>query len=219
MAVPAAMSRDEHERVPGRFGGLAAPVERPRPARTRRERRGIRGWMLLMLLTPASLGVVIAFALGAAGPPPPPGPSVRPLSVPAGYRAVANPYFGFAVPASYRPNAAWTDSNGDFFYGDPLHGWVAETLLVARRSPTAATRPPVTFRFFAEGRSTPYTLSGGHPVHVAGASFAWELDVHSRAGWRAVALDTWSRRSSTEMWMLVRAPGPVTRAVLASVRG
>jgi len=90
---------------------------------------------------------------------------------------------------------------------------------VARRPPTAITKPPATFRFFAEYRSTPYTLEAGHPVHVAGASSAWELDFHSRAGWHAVALDTWSRQSSTEMWMLVRAPAPVTQAVLASVRG
>ena len=105
--------------------------------------------MLLFLLTPASLGVVIAFALGAAGPPPPAGPSARPVSVPSGYAAVSNPYFGYAVPASYHANANWTDANGDYFYGNPPHGWVAETLLVARRSPTASTEPPATFRFFA----------------------------------------------------------------------
>jgi len=217
--VPGTISPSEDGRAAKPFGGLAAPVERPRPARTRGERRRIRGWMLLFLLAPASLGVVVAFALGAAGPPPPPGPAVRPVSVPSGFKAVANPFFGYAVPASYHRNAAWTDSNGDYFYGNPLHGWVAETLLVARRPPTASTKPPATFKFFAEYHSTPYTLEAGHPVRVAGTSSAWEFDVNSQAGWRAIALDTWSRQSSTEMWMLVKAPVPVTQAVLASVRG
>ncbi len=213
-----AVSRSEDHLGPGSVTGWAATTERPRPARTPREKRHIRGWMLLFLVTPASLGLVVALVLTVGGPPPA-GPPVGPVSVAAGYRAVRNPFFGYAVPVSYRENSAWTDSDGDYFYGDPLRGWVAETLLVADRSPTEGTKPPTTFRFFAEARSTPYTLSGAHRVHVAGASAAWELDVHSRAGWHAVALDAWSRGSSTELWMLVRAPSAVTRTILSSVRG
>lgn len=215
--MPAAVSRDDDGRASGvlrRSGGLLVPSDGPPP--TRAEVRRTRLWLLLFLLTPVCLAVVVAFAFGIAGPPE---PVVHPVSVPSGYRAISDAYYGYAVPTSYRQNPAWTDANGDYFYGTPAHGWVAETLLVRHHPPTARTAPPTTFRFDGEVRSTPFRLSGGHPIRVARTSFAWAVEVTRPGGWHALAVDTWLQDSSTQMWLLVKAPPAVTRAVVASLRG
>jgi hypothetical protein len=172
--------------------------------------------MLLFLLTPLCFAVVWWVSLGTHGPRE---PVVHPVATPPGYRQVADVYYGYAVPRSYRLDGAYSDANGDFFYGSPRHGWVAETMLITKHSPSPATPPPPTFRGFGLSRLRPFSVSDGHRVTVPDTTFAYEVNVSRPGGWHAVALDTWLRDSSTQMWLLVKAPPAVTRTVIASLRG
>ncbi len=172
--------------------------------------------MVLFLLTPVCLAVPITLAYEVGTPRE---PVVRPVSVGPGYRAITGAYFGYAVPTSYHQDREWTDLDGNYFYGSPAHGWVAEAILARRRPPGPRTAPPTVFRFDAETRSTPYTLGRGHRIRVPGTSFAWEVGVTRPDGWHAVAVDTWLRGASTQMWLLVKAPPTVTAEVISSLRG
>jgi len=196
-------------------GGGALETPRPRPPAPGQVRR-TRSWMLLFLLTPVCLAVVVWISVGSGGPVE---PVVHPVTTPPGYRAITDAYYGYAVPRGYRPNGTWTDANGDFLYGTPAHGWVAETMLITKRRPAATTAPPASFEAFGERKPTPFRVSGGHPVRVADTTFAYEVDITRPGGWHAVAVDTWLRDSSTQMWLLVHAPPAVTRTVVASLRG
>lgn len=186
----------------------AAAASRPVAARNRR-------WLLAMLVLPLLVAAAAVYATSQASGSI---PQVPPLSVPRGFRAITDPYFGYAIPASYHPNANWTDTNGDTFYGSP-GAFVAETISARSAAPTASTRPPATFAAFGERRATAYSLSGGHPVSVPNAQFAYEVHVSRPGGWHAVAVDTWLADSSTQMWLLVRSPAVITQSVIGTLRG
>ncbi|MHB1931357.1 MAG: hypothetical protein ACYDEN_12150 [Acidimicrobiales bacterium] len=194
-------------------GNLERPTSPPPdPVQARRNRR----WLLLFLMTPICLAVAVAFAFGVAGAPE---PQVPPVSVPAGYRAISDAYYGYVVPASSQLNANWTDANGDWFYGVP-RAFVAETMLVTRRSPTPSSRLPLQLEADGEARGpVPLRVDGGHRITVPHTTFAYEVQLARPGGWHAVAVDTWLRDSSTQMWLLVRASPAVTRAVVASLQG
>jgi hypothetical protein len=212
MSVPAPPSAGG-SLTPRSAGAVEVATARPR---TRVEVKRTRRWMLLMLLTPVVIIVVVwldfdssVFRL----------PVVPPVATPKGYTAITDAYYGYSVPATYEQNPSWTDADGDFFYGTTAGGWVAETMLVTKHSPTAATKPPSSFALFGEPTPTPYRVSGGHRVRVDDTTFAYEETITRPDGWRAVAVDTWLGDSSTQMWLLVKAPPGVTRTVIASLRG
>lgn len=192
--------------------GPLVPADDAPPSRQRVRRT--RLWMLLLLLTPVCLAVISLLTYAASNPE----PVVHPTSTPQGWQAITDAYFGYAVPASYSQNAGWTDTDADYFYGNPA-AFVAETLVVAKTSPTAATRPPASFKDFAEQSPVPYSLSGGHPLSVPGTNFGWEATVTRPGGFRATAVDAWESGTQTEIWLLIRAPAAVTRQVVASLQG
>jgi hypothetical protein len=172
-------------------------------------------WMLLLLLTPVCLAGISLLAFDTGGPPE---PTVEPITTPAGWYAVTDADFGYAVPDAYQQNTTWTDQNGDFFYGR-AGAFVAETLLVTKKSPTAASPPPASFRSFGQPTLAPYVLHGGHAVKVKGTNYGYEETLTRPGGYQAEVLDTWEASSSTQMWLLIRAPASVTRTVLASLQG
>ncbi|MDA8282821.1 MAG: hypothetical protein M0Z42_05865 [Actinomycetota bacterium] len=204
--MPAALTR--------RTGGAVerSTASAPDPVQARRNRR----WLLLFLMTPICLGVAVAFAYGVGGRAE---PQVPPLSVPAGYLAISDAYYGYAVPSAYQLNGNWTDANGDWFYGSP-QAFVAETMLVTKRSPTPSTRLPLQLQADGQLRGpVPLHVVGGRRITVPYAAFAYELQLSRPGGWHAVAIDTWLPDSSTQMWLLVRASPPVTQAVVSSLQG
>jgi hypothetical protein len=196
--------------------GKAAAASRPAgsPAERRRVRR-TRIWMLLLLLTPVCLAGISLLAFATSGPPE---PTVHARAVPSGYYAVTDADFGYAVPNAYQQNTSWTDQNGDFLYGDPK-AFVAETLLVADTPPTAGSRPPASLASFGQPTPLPYSLGDGHPIAVPGTSYAYEETMTRPGGYQAVIVDTWERSSSTQMWLMLHSPAPVTRTVIASLQG
>lgn len=204
--VPAAITR--------RPEGVLEKKGPPPPQRVvaRRNRR----WLLLFLLSPVCLAIAVAFAYGVAGPPE---PSVPARSVPPGFKAITDAYYGYSVPSSYAQNASWTDANGDWFYGTP-QAFVAETMLITKHSPTAATSLPTAVQFDAESRhAVDWRLGAGQRIVVPHATFAYEVALTRPGGVRAVAVDTWLRDSSTQMWLIIHAPARVTSAVIASLQG
>jgi hypothetical protein len=171
--------------------------------------------MLLLRITPVCLAGISLLTFATGGPSE---PTVNARIVPARYTAITDADFGYAVPDSYTQNTAWTDQNGDFFYGVP-RAFVAETLLVTKIRPTAGTRPPPPFKDFGQPDPVPFAVHGGHAVSIPGTNFAWEETITRPGGYHALALDTWERTSQTQMWLLVRAPTAVTHTVLASLQG
>jgi hypothetical protein len=197
---------------PSRRGRRPRPDELP-PSRKRVRRT--RLWMVLLLLTPVCLATISLLAFSTGGPPE---PSVAPRLTPPGWYGVTDADFGYAVPDAYQQNTTWTDQNGDFFYGT-AQAFVAETLLVTKTSPRAASRPPTSFRSFGQTTLAPYAVHGGHTVSIPGTTFAFEETLTRPGGYHAEVLDTWERDSSTQMWMVIRSSPAVTRTVLASLQG
>lgn len=203
--VPAALSRRPS-------GALERGGRPPQRVVARRNRR----WLLLFLMTPICLGIAVAFAFGVAGQPE---PQIPPRSVPPGYRAISDAYYGYAVPASYRLNPNWTDANGSWFYGSS-RSFVAETMLVTSHSPGPSTPLPPALAADGETRSpVRWRVVDRRRTTVPHATFAYEVELTRPGGRRAVAIDTWLRDSSTQMWLLVQAPPAVTRTVVGSLRG
>lgn len=203
--------------VPARRGRPGSPVRLDvsgQPVTKARVRR-TRAWMLLLLLTPACLILVVALAIGTRGPRE---PAVRPAAVPAGYRPITDAYFAYAVPHGYAQNTTWTDQNGDFLYGTS-RGFVAETMAVRSRPPTAASRPPASFQSFGLPAPTAYRTGTWRPIRVPGAQAAYETSIVRAHGWRATAVDVWMKRSSTQVWLLVHGPDGLAARVLTSLRG
>jgi hypothetical protein len=191
-----------------RAGGAELP---PRPQRARRN----RVWMVLLMLTPVCLAVVSLLTFATGGPNE---PAVTPRVTPPGYYGITDAYFGYAIPKAYRQNTTWTDQHADFFYGR-APAFVAETLLETKKAPTATSRPPLSFQSFGEQSLMAYSLSGTHPVRVPGTTEAFEGTITRPGGYHAVAVDAWEQSTSTQIWLLVRAPAAVTAAVVDSLRG
>jgi hypothetical protein len=119
----------------------AGAVERRRAELTPHElavRRKNRRWMTVIAVPALLLGavaLVAAIEVGSGGSP------VQPVTVPAGYRAISDSYFAYAVPATWSENDAFTDDVGDLDY-QGSSGWVAEHLGARTSPPVAGETPP-----------------------------------------------------------------------------
>lgn len=181
----------------------------------RQIRRRNRRWFILLLMTPAVFGLLAVLAVVTNGPPE---PSVKPVSVPTGYRAISDAYFGYAIPSGWTVNRAFSDTNADFFYGTGL-SWVGENLRIAKTAPLPGADPPTQLATFGQAGSLPYQLGTARPVTVPGIAVAYQYDVTRPNGFHATALEVWERSSDTDMWLLVHANPSVTTTILASLAG
>jgi hypothetical protein len=171
--------------------------------------------MLLMAMTPVVFGILYALGVFTGGNPE---PVVNPVRTPAGYTGVTDAYFGFAIPSGWKENSAFSDSNGDFYYNGP-GGWVGESEIIAKTSPTPTTPVPESLKSFDTATPTGFTLVGGHRIHVAGTTFAWAVTLTRPGGFRAEALDVWEAHSQTELWIMVNSSTATDQTVLASLQG
>lgn len=167
--------------------------------------------MLAIGMTPLLVGAVAAvvYLIG------PSEPSVA-ITPPAGYQAITDAYWGYAIPAGWTQDSAYTDSNGDFFYRG-TGGWAAETLRIRAEAPTLDEAPPSTLASFGQLRPSPYQLIGGARATVPGADAAWSYTL-VRGSTTARVLDAWVRSSKTEIWLVVQADPQVSATVVSSLR-
>jgi len=187
--------------------GALSPVD---AATARRNRR----WMLLVLAPALVIGVaalVVTLAVSSSGS------SVHPSNVPAGYQAVSDGYFGYAVPSSWSQSSAYTDDVGDLDTAGQS-GWVAEHLGARQTPPVAGEAPPKSLAAFGEPQPAPYHLGPATPTRVNGAAVAFRYTMTRPGGFEATAIDAWQSSSGAEIWLLVRADPATTAAVLSSLR-
>src|SRR5690242_10076767 len=118
--LPTSTGSDALER---RRGGELTPSERA-------VRRKNRRWMTLVAVPALVLGAgaLVAALLSDSG-----GSPVHPVNVPAGFRAISDGYFAYAVPAAWSQSSAYTDDVGDLDL-QGASGWAAEHL-AGRTSP------------------------------------------------------------------------------------
>lgn len=202
--IPAGGSGDGVERR--RYGAL----EEFDPIQARRNRR----WMGLVLFPAVLVGVAALIAALLAGSS---SPSVHPSDVPAGFQAISDGYFGYAVPKSWSQNNAYTDDAGDLDYSGKT-GWVAEHVGVRATAPTPGEPAPAPLAAFGESRATPYRLSDAQPTSVAGATTAYRYQMTRPGGFTATAVDAWIAKSGAEVWFLFHTDPATTATILASMQ-
>lgn len=209
--------------IPPPLDAPSAPdaLSHPAPRRSAPEaiplalRRRNQRWLFLLLLTPVVMTVLAVLAVTTKGPPE---PSVPPRSTPVGYRAISDAYFGYAVPAGWGLNAAYSDGNGDFFYGG-AGGWVGETIRIRPSAPIPGVDIPAQLSAFGQAHPSAVKLGAARPIDVPGVAVAYQYEVTRADGLRATAVEVWQRSSQTQAWLLVAADQPTSEAIVASFRG
>jgi hypothetical protein len=186
------------------------------PPAARPPREHNRRWLLLLLICPVVVGIVVTLEITTSGTAPE--PVANPVDVPAGYRAVADAYFGYAIPAGWKEQTSFTDANGDIFYGG-AGGWAAESLRVTGQAPLPGRDAPASLETFGEAEATPYTLSAAQPVTVAGTRIAYRYAMTRPGGFRATVVEAWQAQSQTLLWLVVHADGTTTSSVVTSLAG
>jgi hypothetical protein len=196
----------------------AGALERRRGAELtpaeRKVRRRNRQWFLVIAIPAAVLGVA---ALAASIIADQSTPSVKPVSVPAGYKAVSDGVFAYAVPAVWTTNDLYTDDAGDLDTSGQT-GWVAEHVDARPGPPVAGETPPEAFRAFGVNAPSPYQISGGQPTQVPGAAVAFRYQVSRPGGFQATAIDAWQSSSGAEIWLLVNAPPATTAEIVGTFK-
>jgi hypothetical protein len=178
------------------------------------QRRSNRRWMLTLAAVAIVIfaAVLIADALYSAGEPP--GPNI---SVPPGYHKIDDSYYAYAVPNGWANNPDGTDQAGDVETSGPS-GWVAENISYYKNIPTLyEVDQPASLQAFGQKAPAPYTLSGGHPITVTGASGAFEYTMTRTDGFTAVVVDSWYAGQDVELWLEIDAPSNVASTILSTL--
>jgi hypothetical protein len=168
-------------------------------------RRRNRRLMLFISVPAAVIGVV---ALTAALLADSTSPNVSPASVPAGFQAVSDGYFGYAVPSGWTTDSLFTDNVGDLETSGPT-GWVAEHLSTPASAPTAGSPPPSVFR--ALGVTSPAPPSRTIAIKGAAAAYLYRFGDKT-------AIDAWRPSTGTEVWILISASPSVTSQIISTVK-
>jgi hypothetical protein len=198
------------------LGKSASPAQRPRELALTSEELAARRrnrLKLLLIVVPALVltgGSLVAVVRAGSTPPP-----VRPVSVPHGYSASTDGYFAFAFPSTWSTNDIYSDNTGDDDLSGPT-GWAAEHIGVRDVAPVVGEMPPPSLEAFGMDRPTPFTLSGGTPVKVPGAT-ALRYSMTRPGGFEATVIDAWRPAADAEIWLVVHADRDTTQAIVASL--
>jgi hypothetical protein len=190
-----------------RRGGELTPAEK-------KVRRRNRQWFMVIAIPSAVLGVAALTASIIADQST---PSVKPVSVPAGYKAVSDGVFAYAVPAAWTTNDLYSDDVGDLDTSGRT-GWVAEHVGARPSPPVAGETPPPALRAFGANTPSPYQISTGQPTRVPGAAVAFRYQVSRPGGFQATAIDAWQSSSGAEIWLLVDASPATTAQILGTFK-
>jgi hypothetical protein len=202
----------------GESGPGSGALERRRDAdltpAEKQVRRRNRQWFLVIAIPAVVLG---GAALAASIIADQSTPSVKPLSVPAGYKAVSDGVFAYAVPTAWATNDLYTDDAGDLYTSGET-GWVAEHVDARPTPPVAGEAPPEAFRAFGVNAPSSYEISGGQPTRVAGAAVAFRYQVTRPGGFQATAIDAWQSSSGAQIWLLVDASPATTAQIISTFK-
>jgi hypothetical protein len=196
---------------PGPAGGV---LERRRPGELTPEelkiRRRNRQWFMVIAIPAVVLGVA---ALAASIVADQSTPSVKPASVPAGYKAVSDGVFAYSVPSAWATNDLYTDDAGDL-YTSGSSGWVAEHVQTRRNPPALGETPPQAFRAFGVNVPSAFHMSAGAPTRVPDTTVAFRYQITRPGGFVATAVDAWQSSSGAEIWLEVNASPATTAEIL-----
>jgi hypothetical protein len=204
------------ERAEGESGVAGGALERRHgteltPAEKKVRRRN-RQWFMVIAIPAAVLGVAALVASIVADQST---PSVKPVTVPAGYKAVSDGVFAYAVPAAWSTNDLFTDDVGDLETSGST-GWVAEHVSERRNPPLSGETPPGAFQALGVNTPTPFEIGRGEPVRVPGAETAFRYQISRPGGFRAIAVDAWQAGSGGEIWLEVDASPQTTAEILST---
>jgi len=176
----------------------------------RRNRRLLLGVVLpsIVILALALVATTIFWGNEPSGPS---------ISAPAGYKAVSDGYFAYAVPKAWATNPSFTDDAGDIDTSGSS-GWAGEHRAYRFTAPVLGETAPAALQAFGMSRAAAFDLAGGHPVNVPGAAVSFGYTATRPGGFRATVIDSWNSRTGVELWLMVAAPGPVTEQIVSSLR-
>jgi hypothetical protein len=191
-----------------RRGAELTPAERAQRKHSRR--------LLLTVAVPAvllGLAALIASILADSGTPSP-----HPLFVPAGYHAVGDGVFSYAVPNSWSKNDAYSDDAGDLETSGTT-GWVGDHLTARPTAPAPGEAAPQVFESFGQDRPTPFALGNPVKIQVPRTTVAYRYDITRPGGFSATAIDAWESSSGAELWLIVQGDAHTTTRVISTLNG
>ena len=168
-------------------------------------RRRNRRLMLFIAIPAAIVGIAALIAAVVASTS---APRVSPASVPAGYKAVSDGYFGYAVPSGWSTNSLFTDNVGDLETSGSA-GWVAEHLSARDMALTAGAPPPAAFRTF--GVTSPRPPQETIPINGAASAYLYKFGDKT-------AIDAWRSSTRTEVWVLISASPAITSEIISTLK-
>lgn len=155
----------------------------------------------------------VGYAVAESGPAAP----MVSVAAPAGYQPIADAYFGYAIPRPWRENDSATTTTGTYFYTGPS-GWVGEVLAERATAPALGAAGPRALGTFAERVATPFSLTGGRPVTVPGATVAYAYTLVRDGRPTARVVDAWAAAERSEIWLAVAADPATAATVVGSLR-
>lgn len=176
----------------------------------RRNRRLLLGLVLpsIVILGAALVATAVFWGNEPTGPT---------ISTPAGYQAVSDGYFAYAVPKAWTTNPSYTDDAGDLDTSGAT-GWAAEHRAYRLNPPVLGESPPASLQAFGMPRAEAFDLTAGHPVTVPGAAASFAYTATRAGGFHATVIDSWNSHTGVELWLMVNAPAPVTDQIVSSLR-
>ena len=214
--LPSETRSGRPDRAAGDPGPAGGALERRRTSELtpaeRKVRRRNRQWFLVIAIPAAVLGVIALIASIVADQST---PSVKPVTVPAGYKAVSDGIFAYAVPRACATNDFFTDDAGDLETSGTT-GWVAEHVDARAVAPAAGETPPYALEALGANKPTPFDISTAAPIRVPGAATAFSYEITRPGGFRATTVNAWQASSGAEIWLEVDASPATTARILST---
>lgn len=127
----------------------------------------------------------------------PPNYNLKP-PVPAGYRPIANPYYAFSIPKSWRVNSTKSDENGDLLF-QGRSGMAAEHTVIRKTRPAATGPLPAIIGLYFQAR---YRVLRREPTSIPHATFAQVDTLRGANGKTATLYHGWVAGTQTEFWVV-----------------
>jgi hypothetical protein len=178
-----------------------------------RARRVNRRWLLGLAVPSVAILVLALVASGVAEHNQPSGPNIP---VPAGFQAVRDGYFTYAVPRSWPNSPVYSDNAGDLVNAGTT-GWAGQHIGFLKSPPALGATPPAPLSAFEVPGPEQFQLTGGHAVTVKGAQVAWRYIAIRAGGFQATVVDAYDAKAAVEIWLMVAADPTLTDQIVSSL--